>query len=343
MERLFSRAFKYSLVIGLLLLVSMAGSAYYTFFIFPREPLIAQSVVLYIKPGMPLKKIIKQLRARGALNDFQAHLLESWIQLKGVQKSLQAGEYALPLDLTPQLLLKKWMKGEVVQHPITFREGITFVEMREIISAHPVIQTTLGIVKEEEGNESEGLLFPDTYYVVRGTTDVALLQRARKMMQAHLQKAWENRSPTSSALKSPYEVLILASIIEKEAGNESEKNLISGVFHRRLAKNMPLQADPCVIYGLKASFKGDLTRAHLKQDTPYNTYLRTGLPPTPIALAGLKSIEAALHPDEGQALYFVSKGDGTHYFSETLAEHNRAVAKYQKGENNGEIHCCGGD
>ena len=186
------------------------------------------------------------------------------------------------------------------------------------------VMTELGL----EGQHPEGLFYPDTYQFPRGTSDRQFLKRSYQLMQKHLKIAWANRAK-NLPLKSPYEALILASIIEKETGAGHERPLISAVFIHRLNLNMRLQTDPTIIYGMGESFDGNIRRKDLRADTPYNTYLRKGLTPTPIALPGLASIEAALHPADSKALYFVAKGDGTHYFSKTLKEHNNAVIKYQ--------------
>jgi UPF0755 protein len=245
------------------------------------------------------------------------------------------------MDTTPRALLEKMIKGQVVQYAIAFPEGGTFTQLLTILAAHPALQKTLPTKSPSEimgllGEPTlypEGLFFPDTYYFTADMSDMDLLRRARKTMEDKLTQAWEKRDP-NIRLNTPYEALILASIIEKETGHPEERFLVSGVFQRRLEKNMRLQADPTVIYGVRETFSHRLTREQLKQDTPYNTYMHKGLPPTPIALPSLKAIEAALHPASGAALYFVAKPDGTHYFSATLKEHNEAVAKYQRGSAN---------
>lgn len=329
-----------SLVIFVLLLTSMIA-AYFLFY-FPKAPLLDNNaeIVFNVARGTSVKSMVKQLQTQAGLSPFKAHCLSWWLQLKRAQKLLKAGEYAFSLNITPKTLLDKMIKGDVVQHALTIAEGATFEESFNIIAQHPLIKKTITnqsledimILLGENKGSAEGLFFPDTYYFVLNTSDIALLRLARQTMQARLQFAWERRS-ADSILKTPYEALILASIIEKEAANDPERFLISGVFQRRLMKNMRLQADPTVVYGLK-NFTGTLTREHLKQDSPYNTYMRKGLPPTPIALPSMKSIEAALHPDKGDALYFVARGDGTHQFSVTLEEHNKAVAQFQRGNIN---------
>jgi UPF0755 protein len=234
-------------------------------------------------------------------------------------------------------LVAKFINGDVIIHTLTFLEGTTFNDALALMAQNASLKHTLvGKTQDEliailaNGNTSlEGLFFPDTYHFTANLSDVALLKKASTVMQSKLNAAWESRDP-DIILKSPYEALILASIIEKETSLDDERSLVSGVFQRRLAKNMRLQADPTVAYGLGKDLVGSLKSAHLKQDTPYNTYLHKGLPPTPIALPSMKSIQAALHPDKGNALYFVAIGNGRHQFSENLDEHNLAVARYRQ-------------
>lgn len=221
---------------------------------------------------------------------------------------------------------------------MTFIEGRTFAQMRNKLSTNDAIKYTVGAMSEVEilslmGSQyrsAEGLFFPDTYYFDRGTTDVVLLKRSYEAMQAKLAKAWATRD-ANLPYKNSYQALVMASIIEKETGRASERPMIAGVFINRLRIGMRLQTDPSVIYGIGLRYDGNIRKKDLLADTPYNTYTRTGLPPTPIAMPGLASIEAALHPADTKALYFVGKGDGSHAFSNNLDEHNRAVVKYQLG------------
>lgn len=330
------KALSFSLLIAILL---TGTSAYYAFIHFLHSPLSTrqETTLFTLAPGVGVKVFVRQLENQGVVTHFQGQLLRWWIQLNGSQKSLQAGEYLIPANISPEILLEKFVKGEVVQYSITFSEGRTFEEILKQIMTHPAIKKT---IENKSGQEimgllgedfpPEGLFFPDTYYFTAKMTDMALLQRARNTMQERLKVAWEKRDPRI-ILKTPYEGLILASIIEKEAAIKEERFLVSRVFHSRLAKNMRLQADPTVSYGLKNPTATVLTRDDLKKDTPYNTYLHKGLPPTPIALPGWEAIDAAFHPAESDAIYFVAKGDGTHYFSSTLKDHNIAVLKYQRG------------
>lgn len=306
--------------------------------IFSNTVIIQKEVIFNLAPGSSAKSMVRQLQKEHILTPLQAWLFYGWIQCNNAQKRLQAGEYRL-VNLTPKQLLQKLITGEVVQHRLVLVEGSTFEQVLKMLNEHPAIKKTLTdkssqqVIQllDETYTKPEGLLFPDTYYFTLQSSDILLLKQAFRAMQTLLHQAWENRDPTI-ILKTPYEALILASIIEKETAVSNEKALISGVFQRRLASNMRLQADPTVVYGLGKDFTGPLTRAHLKQDTPYNTYLYKGLPPTPIGLPGKVAIEAALHPVHSEALYFVAKGDGTHYFSNTLTEHNQAVARYRRGE-----------
>ena len=250
---------------------------------------------------------------------------------------LRAGEYAIPKGSTAVAALDQIVRGDVVLHDLTIPEGWTFRQMLAAIHEHPAVSISLAdaddaaIMKKlgHDGLHPEGRFFPDTYRFRRGTSDLELLSRSFDAMQGQLDEAWAARTP-DTPLASADEALILASIIEKETSLDSERGQISGVFSRRLVKRMRLQADPTVIYGLGDSFDGDIRRADLRRDTPYNTYTRSGLPPTPIALPGRASLMAAVNPEPGNALYFMATGDGdgSHYFSATLEEHNKAVRRY---------------
>ena len=257
-------------------------------------------------------------------------------KVKGVETRVRAGEYEIKTEMTPEELLEKFTQGSAIQYSLTVIEGWSFRQMLAAIADDPIIEYTLGDKSDEEimdllgypGEHPEGLFFPDTYRFPKGTSDVDFLRRAYQVMQKHLVREWSQRD-SGLPLQSSYDALILASIIEKETGAGFERPLISGVFIQRLKKKMRLQTDPTIIYGLGENFDGDIRFRDLKKDTPYNTYLHAGLTPTPIALPGLDAIRAALHPAKTEALYFVSKGDGTHHFSATLEEHNAAVKRYQ--------------
>jgi UPF0755 protein len=290
--------------------------------------------IFTIEPGSNIKSIAHQLSLEKIIDDPWLFILLA--KLKGVETRVRAGEFRLQQAQSPEDLLELFTKGPSIQYSFTIIEGWTFHQMMVELQHHSVIENTLkGKTNDEimtalgyQGQHPEGQFFPDTYSFPKGTSDIKFLQRAYQMMQKQLQREWETRAP-DLPITTSYEALILASIIEKETGAAYERPLIASVFTQRLRKKMRLQTDPTVIYGLGESFDGNIRYRDLKKDTPYNTYLRRGLTPTPIALPGLDAIRAALHPADNEALYFVSKGDGTHYFSKTLEEHNKAVSKYQ--------------
>lgn len=319
------------LTIGLFFAVFLSGMA-----VFARMPLSfqKQTVIFEVPKGASVQTLVKQLRREGIVSAWQATLLRYWIRWEGKMRSLQAGEYAIPRNITPRALLKKWVKGDVIYHAVTFSEGITFKEALKRLENHPALLkvplTTTDILSElgQKDFAAEGWFFPATYYFKRNAHPISVLKQAYEKMQTQLDTMYAGRSEYC-VLKSPYEVLIMASIIEKETALEQERALISGVLQRRLAKNMLLQADPTLIYGLKEKFSDRLTTIDLGSNNPYNTYVHKGLPPTPIALPSESALRAACHPEPGVALYFVSKGDGSHHFSESLSEHQAAVKKYQ--------------
>ena len=291
-------------------------------------------LAIEIEPGSSLKAIAFQLVDEKILNEPWRFILLT--QALGQSKKLRPGNYNLNPNITPYQLLKSFLEGRATEGSITFIEGQDLQSMLEKIKANDSIKKTIkpldikaialavGIPYES----AEGQFFPDTYYFSRNTTDIEILQRAYKAMQKKLNYEWARRAE-EVPYENSYEALTMASIIEKETGKSIEANLISGVFIHRLSIKMKLQSDPTVIYGLGNKFTGDITKKDLLTDTPYNTYTRDGLPPAPITMPGLISIRAALHPTKTDALYFVGKGDGTHYFSENLNEHNSAVRKYQ--------------
>jgi UPF0755 protein len=253
---------------------------------------------------------------------------------------LHAGEYAIEPGLSPRALLAKLAAGEVIQHHFTIVEGWTFAQLRDALAHDAGLTQSLStsddaaIMRQLGAADAppEGWFLPETYNYVKGMEDIDILRRAHKAMADELDKLWPGRDP-NVPLQSPYEALILASIVEKETGRADERPQIAAVFQHRLKIGMRLQTDPTVIYGLGAAFDGNLRRADLDTDTPFNTYTRDGLPPTPIALPGAASLNAALHPAATDALYFVARGNGSHEFSATLEAHNRAVAKYQLHRN----------
>ncbi|MCC8987921.1 MAG: endolytic transglycosylase MltG [Candidatus Contendobacter sp.] len=292
-------------------------------------------LTLEVKPGMGIGAIARELRRQPGLVRSTVYL-EACARFNGLAPRLKAGEYALVSGTTPRSLLDQIVAGRVIQHPLTVVEGWTFRQLRQALAAHPKLAHTLQDLDDaaimtrlgRPGVHPEGRFLPDTYYFPAGTSDIAFLHRALTAMDQRLAAIWAQRS-AGLPLRDPDQALILASIIEKETGQAAERAQIAGVFIRRLQRNMPLQTDPTVIYGLGAAFDGDLRRQDLLTDTPYNTYTRKGLPPTPIALPGAESLTAAVQPALGDALYFVANGAGGHVFSATLEEHNQAVKQHQ--------------
>jgi UPF0755 protein len=259
-------------------------------------------------------------------------------RLLGEAGNVKAGNYAIERAPTPYGLLRIITEGDVTQHAIKFVEGWTFRQMRKTIDEHPNLKHDSRGVEEAEilrrlgaaSSSAEGLFFPDTYHFSNGSSDFVVLRRAYRLMQGHLDQQWNARA-ADLPLKTPYEALILASIVEKETGRPADRPMVAAVFVNRLRKGMLLQADPTVIYGMGLPYEGsNIRKRDLTADTPYNTYTRTGLPPTPIAMPGLAALAATVNPPQSDVLYFVSRGDGTSYFSRTLGEHERAVTKYQR-------------
>lgn len=288
-----------------------------------------------IKSGSSLRNVARQLADAGVLSDAWSFVLLS--RIMGHASSLKAGNYKLSENTSPLQLLEYITEGNVNQSEIKFIEGWTFRQLRKTLNEHPAIQHDTEKLNNQDilqligANEAvaEGLFFPDTYFFEQGSSDTAILKRAYRIMQDNLASAWAT-STKDLPLANPYQALILASIIEKETGKETDRNKIAGVFINRLRLGMLLQTDPTIIYGLGEEFDGNLRKKDLLTDHEYNTYTRPGLPPTPIAMPGLASINAALNPAKTDALYFVAKGNGESHFSSNLADHNRAVAKYQK-------------
>lgn len=287
-----------------------------------------------IRSGSSLRGISEQLVKEGVLSEPLSFML--LVRLMGKAGEVKAGNYLIESGTTPYDVFVTLTRGKTTQDSIRFIEGWTFQQMREAMMnndsiKHITIAYTDKQILENIGateTHPEGLFFPDTYFFSKGMTDQDILKRAYLAMQSRLNIAWQQRQ-AGLPYKTPYEALIMASIIEKETGQASERKTIAGVFINRLRIGMRLQTDPTVIYGMGEDYDGNIRRKDLLVDTTYNTYTRSGLPPTPIAMPGLASIDAALHPAKTKALYFVGKGDGSHVFSSTLAEHNRAVVKYQ--------------
>ncbi len=293
--------------------------------------------VFVLKEGTSLRRLALEL-ARQDIICCPRFLV--WLGREtGAAAHLQSGEYRLTPEMTPPELLEMLVSGAVIQHALAIVEGETFRELLGMLRRSEVLKQTLdgddpGTVMAQlglDGEHPEGRFLPDTYYFPAGTTDVAFLRRAHAAMETELAEEWEQRAE-GLPLHTPYEALILASIVEKETGQAGERARIAGVFMERLRRGMRLQTDPTVIYGLGETFDGNLRRRDLQVDTSYNTYTREGLPPTPIAMPGRAAIHAVMHPEEHGYLYFVARGDGSHYFSRTLAEHNLAVQKYQLGK-----------
>ena len=288
-----------------------------------------------LKPGSSLRSAAQEMKQTGVLPDPARFVLMA--RLLGEAGNIKAGNYEIQAPVTPYGLLQKITEGEVIQVSVTLVEGWTFKQMRKALDEHASITHRTSELSDADILERlgipeaspEGLFFPDTYHFGIGNSDLYVLRHAYRLMQSHLNAQWEKRSP-KVPLASPYAALILASIVEKETSRAEDRPLVAAVFVNRLRKNMLLQADPTVIYGLGDSFDGNLRKGDLVTDTPYNTYTRVGLPPTPIAMPGLASLVATLNPPDSEALYFVARGDGTSYFSRTLGEHERAVTKYQR-------------
>lgn len=297
-----------------------------------------EEVVLEVPSGISMRGVAERLTEDAGLHPATALALRVHARVTGRAQRLQSGEYRLKPGDTPLAVVDRIVRGDVVQYRLTLVEGWTFHQVRNALERHPAVeQTLLGLSDKElmtalnRGDEHpEGRFYPSTYQFPRGTTDTDILRRAYRRMEQRLDVVWAERAE-DLPLDEPYEALILASIIERETGVASERRRVAGVFARRLERGMRLQTDPTVIYGLGEDFEGRLRRRHLERDTPYNTYTRHGLPPTPIAMPGSASLEAAVNPKPGTALYFVSRGDGTHHFSDTLEEHNRAVRRYILG------------
>ncbi len=289
-----------------------------------------------VRPGASLKAVARELAAAGVLPD--ERVLVALARWRQVDRAIKAGNYEIGSGITLPQLLDKLTQGDVTQASITVVEGSTFAELRAALAARSDVARGTEALPDADlmtrlgspGMSPEGWFFPDTYFFAAGAADLALLQRAHQVMRARLDAAWAVRAP-NLPLDNPYQALILASIVEKETGRATDRPLIASVFVNRLRIGMRLQTDPTVIYGLGERFDGNLRRRDLEADTPYNTYTRSGLPPTPIALPGQQSIAAVLNPPATRYLYFVSRGDGSSEFSTNLSDHNRAVAKFQKG------------
>jgi UPF0755 protein len=319
-----------------LLVVAIAAIVIGTGASYSLRPLkLAQAELEIVIPAGSNARMVGQTLAAGGL-PIQPTVFVWLARLSGMAHKIKAGNYIFNDGQSLWQVLQKLVRGDVSQREFRFIEGWTFRQLRSALNQHPDLRHDTQRMSEAEllqalgavENHPEGLFFPDTYLFNRQSSDLQILKRAYRVQQQHVARLWETRA-ANSPLNSPYQALILASIIEKETGQASDRGKIAGVFINRLRAGMLLQTDPTVIYGLGSGFDGNLRKRDLLQDTPYNTYTRLGLPPTPIAMPGLAALRAAMQPDATDALFFVARGDGSSEFSRTLDEHNRAVARYQ--------------
>lgn len=327
------RLIKY--LVSITVLAVLAAGAGLLYYATAELPMAGSPLTLELRAGSSLKAAAGQMVQAGILDHAEPFVLLG--RLRGVSTQIKAGNYELARPLTPLRLLDRVTRGDVTQVAVTFVEGWSFQQVRKALRDHPKVRVEVGDLPEPEllqklglaSTAAEGWFFPDTYYFAAGTSDLAILRRAHLLMRRHLEQEWAQRAP-NLPLKTPAEALTLASIVEKETGRPEDRGLVAAVFINRLRLGMRLQTDPTVIYGMGEAFDGNIRKRDLLADTPYNTYTRDGLPPTPIAMPGLESLRATLNPAPSDALYFVARGDGTSKFSRTLAEHERAVTQYQR-------------
>ncbi|MFH6568034.1 MULTISPECIES: endolytic transglycosylase MltG [Pseudomonas] len=329
------RKFLVLLETGLVLAGLLLGASAWKLNSALEQPLnLTQEQLLDVPAGATPTGTFNRLEADDTLRD--AFWLRLYWRFNLEGQPLHSGEYRMTPGMTAQDLIGLWQRGEVVQYSLTLVEGWNFRQVRSALAKHEKIEQTLDGLSDSEvmaklghgGEFPEGRFFPDTYRFVRGMTDAQLLEKAYDRLDKVLAQEWAQRDP-DVPYANPYQALIMASLVEKETGVPQERGQIAGVFVRRMKIGMPLQTDPTVIYGLGERYNGKLTRAHLREPTPYNTYTIPGLPPTPIAMVGREAIHAALHPVGGTSLYFVAKGDGSHTFSDDLDAHNNAVREFQ--------------
>lgn len=322
-------------LLGAALLIALLLASAYLWWTHPLNP-SGPTLDLTVEPGTSPRGVAQAVVEAGVKTS--ADLLFVGFRLSGKARGIKAGSYEISQTTTPQTLLSMLVRGEESLKTVTLVEGWNFRQVRQALVKADQLKSDAQALSDAQimshlgraGVHPEGRFYPDTYTYAKGASDLSVLQRALKSMDKHLAQAWQQRS-SASPLKSADEALILASIVEKETGKASDRPLIAGVFTNRLRIGMMLQTDPSVIYGLGAQFDGNLRRSDLRADTPYNTYTRTGLPPTPIAMPGKAALAAAVQPAPTAALYFVAKGDGSSHFSSNLTDHNRAVNRYQRG------------
>ncbi|NML17401.1 endolytic transglycosylase MltG [Azohydromonas caseinilytica] len=324
------------LALALLLATSVLAAAGAAWWWLQRPlPLAADSVELSIEAGTAPRGVAQAWVQAGVQTS--PDFLYQWFRWSGQARQIRAGSYEIHRGVTPRQLLDKMVRGDEVLESVRFIEGWTFKQLRAELARSPALKPVTVTLSDTElmaalgapGVAPEGRFFPDTYAYSRGVSDLTVLKRAHAAMQRRLEQVWAER-PADTPLRSMDELLVLASIVEKETGQATDRPKVAAVFLNRLRVGMPLQTDPTVIYGLGERFDGNLRKRDLQADTPYNTYIRQGLPPTPIALPGMDSLRASVKPAPTQALYFVSRGDGSSVFSDNLADHNRAVNQYQR-------------
>lgn len=328
----FLRVMRSALMLGVV--AAICAAAWLAYFAMRPIDVPDYARAFSIEQGRSLRGVSEQLARRGLVSDRWSFF--AFARFMGAAGNIKAGSYETGAQIAPYQLLEKLVKGEFAQSQLVFIEGWTFAQLRAALDAHPALKhDSTGLSEAQilqhlgaEAQSPEGLFFPDTYYFAVDSSDLALLKQAYLRMQTKLQTLWAQRAP-GLPLATPYQALIFASIVEKETGRSEERPLVAAVFINRLKRGMRLQTDPTIIYGLGASFNGNLHRRDLQRDNSYNTYTRRGLPPTPIAMPGEASIIASLHPADSPVLYFVARNDGTHQFSSSLADHNRAVNKFQ--------------
>ncbi len=328
-------------LIGSVLLLSLcaAGGLFWTYQQLNQPFAVDKAWEYTLAPKTNLWQVSRDLENKQLMNPLISRAWVFFARWQQKANQIKAGEYAIPAKISPIEFLDILTSGKTIQYSLTVPEGFTFKQLLTAIQQHPQLEKTLINLDSAAimaklgltGLHPEGRFFPDTYHFPRGTTDLAFLQRANQTMEETLKTAWEKRQP-NLPVETPYQALILASIVEKETAVPSERTAIAGVFVRRLQKGMLLQTDPTVIYALGDSYNGNIRSQDLQVDNPYNTYRYAGLPPTPIALPSKEAIQAALNPAEGNTLYFVAKGDGSHQFSATLNEHECAVIEFQLKE-----------